>query len=406
MAIQLVTVTGKYQINDGPAVGKITITPTVPTVSDTDGNIIIFGSFEKVLDGQGAFSIALPATDDPNLNPQNFGYRFQGDFTLGAVPDITIPLPVAAGPTYDLTESYAAAAVDPDYIPILEGPIGPQGPQGIQGVKGDKGDKGDQGIQGIQGPQGIQGVKGDTGPANTLTVGSVTAVPYGTAPSVNITGAAPNQTISFQLTTGPQGPQGIQGPKGDPGTGSVNTVNGDPGPDVVLDATDVGAAPSTHVADTLGVHGIADTADLVVTTDARLSDARTPTAHAHAQADVTDLTTDLAAKLNHTNGIVTGYKETTVSDADTAVSVDFNASNVVNATGAGAVDVTWTNIPAGTATMTPVTIRLAASVTSVVWPAGTKFAGGETPTLTGETWFTAVGFNGEVYVGLAWDGVA
>lgn len=37
---------------------------------------------------------------------------------------------------------------------------------------------------------------------------------------------------------------------------------------------------SAHEADTTNVHGIANTAVLVVTTDARLSDARTPTAHA------------------------------------------------------------------------------------------------------------------------------
>lgn len=45
-----------------------------------------------------------------------------------------------------------------------------------------------------------------------------------------------------------------------------------------------------HAADTTAVHGIADTAALVVTTDARLSDARTPTAHTHTLADVTDYT--------------------------------------------------------------------------------------------------------------------
>jgi len=57
-----------------------------------------------------------------------------------------------------------------------------------------------------------------------------------------------------------------------------------------LDAADVGADPAgsaaavqsnltSHTGATTSVHGIANTADLVVTTDARLSDARTPTAH-------------------------------------------------------------------------------------------------------------------------------
>ena len=60
-------------------------------------------------------------------------------------------------------------------------------------------------------------------------------------------------------------------------------------------ATDVGADPSgtaatavtVHTADTTAVHGIADTSALVVTSDARLSDARTPTAHTHPAADIT-----------------------------------------------------------------------------------------------------------------------
>jgi len=53
-------------------------------------------------------------------------------------------------------------------------------------------------------------------------------------------------------------------------------------------------AVSTHSSDTTSVHGITDTANLVYTSDARLSDARTPTAHATThnpgQSDALDLT--------------------------------------------------------------------------------------------------------------------
>lgn len=44
------------------------------------------------------------------------------------------------------------------------------------------------------------------------------------------------------------------------------------------------SALAAHEADTTGIHGIADTASLVVTTDGRLSNARTPTAHASTHA--------------------------------------------------------------------------------------------------------------------------
>lgn len=70
-------------------------------------------------------------------------------------------------------------------------------------------------------------------------------------------------------------------------------------------ATDaeVAALIAAHVADTTAVHGIADTAALVLTTDGRLTDARAPLAHTHPQADVVGLAaalTDARARANHT----------------------------------------------------------------------------------------------------------
>lgn len=47
-----------------------------------------------------------------------------------------------------------------------------------------------------------------------------------------------------------------------------------------------GASLASHEADSTAVHGIANTASLVLTGDARLSDARTPTAHTHPSADL------------------------------------------------------------------------------------------------------------------------
>jgi len=147
------------------------------------------------------------------------------------------------------------------YAAILNFGI-PQGPQGPQGVKGDKGDTGDTGPQGATGAKGDpgtnatvyvgttttgepgtqasvrnsgtennavlnftipQGATGAVGPANTLSIGSVTR---GADASATITGDAPNQTLNLVLPkgdtgptgpTGPQGPQGVQGVQGVPG---------------------------------------------------------------------------------------------------------------------------------------------------------------------------------------------
>jgi hypothetical protein len=97
---------------------------------------------------------------------------------------------------------------------------------------------------------GLQGIQGVPGPANTLTVGTVTKAPDDTA-VVTITGTAPAQTIDFVLprglqgiqgttgatgatgATGPTGPQGNKGDKGDTGnTGATGSqgIQGETGP--------------------------------------------------------------------------------------------------------------------------------------------------------------------------------
>jgi len=50
------------------------------------------------------------------------------------------------------------------------------------------------------------------------------------------------------------------------------------------------SAISVHSSLTTSVHGIPDTANLVVGTDARLSDARIPLAHTHTKSNITDFT--------------------------------------------------------------------------------------------------------------------
>lgn len=72
--------------------------------------------------------------------------------------------------------------------------------------------KGDQGIQGNTGPAST--VPGPAGPANTLTIGTVTTVTNPSPAAATVTGTAPNQTLNLSI---PRGQDGNIGPQGAPG---------------------------------------------------------------------------------------------------------------------------------------------------------------------------------------------
>ena len=82
-----------------------------------------------------------------------------------------------------------------------------------------------------QGATGSKGNTGDTGPANTLTIGSVTS---GKVASATITGEAPNQVLNLVLEKGEQGEQGKQGIQGEQGKQGIQGEigpQGNPGAD-------------------------------------------------------------------------------------------------------------------------------------------------------------------------------
>lgn len=155
---------------------------------------------------------------------------------------------------------------------------------------------------GPQGPQGEPGTPGANGLAATITVANTVTSAPGSNAAVTSSGTPQNVALTFTIPRGETGPvgatgaQGAIGPQGD--TGPV----GPPGPAInVSDTTpsnlgvaaagssllasrgdhvhnmpsaaDVGAAPAS------GINPSAITGTAVVTSDARLSDARTPTAH-------------------------------------------------------------------------------------------------------------------------------
>lgn len=160
------------------------------------------------------------------------------------------------------------------FVPTAVGPTGPKGDTGDTGLKGETGDV------------------GATGPANSLAIGTVTG---GSAAEATITGSAPSQTLNLVLPKGDTGDQGIQGIQGPPGAGSVDSVNGDPGPNIVLDLDDIGdgatnkAFTSTEKAKLAGVATGATAND----TDANLK-ARANHTGTQSADTITDGTTNKA----------------------------------------------------------------------------------------------------------------
>ena len=146
------------------------------------------------------------------------------DFVTLSVVKVTVttlPAGSSATATYDKSTGTLALGI----------PQGVQGETGATGATGATGPQGKQGERGVQGEQGIQGVKGDTGPANTLSIGSVTS---GKVASATITGEAPNQVLNLVLEKGDkgeQGKQGIQGEQGKQGIQGETGPQGNPGAD-------------------------------------------------------------------------------------------------------------------------------------------------------------------------------
>lgn len=105
-----VTLTGTYLLPDAtPAQGTIEIIPSEKVIVDATGDVILAGRVKVKLDETGSFSVALPATDDPNLNPTGFGYTVSAKLHHTSVKAVSFSLP-AAVPVVDVAD---VTQVDP-----------------------------------------------------------------------------------------------------------------------------------------------------------------------------------------------------------------------------------------------------------------------------------------------------
>lgn len=246
------------------------------------------------------------------------------------------------------------------------------------------------------------------------------AVPYNTVGSIVLDAAintdvpADSGQVSYLLASARSAAGGVAGLDADGdvidadgnkvtggggGGGAVDSVNGQTGI-VVITAAGLGAATTaalaSHEADTTAVHGIANTANLVLTNDSRLSDARTPAAHASSHASAgSDPVTIAASQVGSGTlaiaRIPTGSTSSTVaigndsrlSDARTPVT---HASSHADG-GADEVSLDGSQVTTGTVAFA----RLPTGTSSAQVAIGnhTHAGGGGAVANTGWTYFTA-----------------
>lgn len=193
---------------------SITFTPSVSILRDatSPGTIIIpkavvvsTNASGQIIDSQGNLGVVLVATDDPGLTPVNWTWNVS--CIIGNIP-ISFDIAAPGGTSVDLA----------NVIPIPTSP-------------------------GVVITAGTPGADGAPGPANVLSIGTVSG---GSTASATITGTSPAQVLNLVL------------PKGTDGTNGTNGTNGVPGALCYVwdgaeyrDAT--GALPSTTVPTGIGL---------------------------------------------------------------------------------------------------------------------------------------------------------
>ena len=251
---------------------------------------------------------------------------------------------------------------------------------------------------------GLQSALDDKQPAGSYAASNHTHT------TTNITGfTEAAQDIVGAMVTGAGGTYNdaagtITLPSGGGGGGAVDSVAGRTGA-VVLSSTDLTDAASlaTDAELTAGLAGKANsshthapedvTGTAVVTTDPRLSDARTPTAHTHTLDQTTDTATRLAltpaerTKLSNTSGTNTGDQTlptwTTIAGKPAVIAAGATAADARTAIGAGtsnlAIGTTGTTAAAGNRQASETAIGMVELATTAEATTGTDTQRAVTP---------------------------
>lgn len=117
-----------------PMSGSVTFTPAPTVILDIDtGSIIAPTPIVATLDNTGSIALDLPATDDPDLNPNNFTYTVSEDLVDGNLAPFTHTYSINAPGNQTLNLANAVPLTSYFGDPILRGPRGPAGDGNVDG---------------------------------------------------------------------------------------------------------------------------------------------------------------------------------------------------------------------------------------------------------------------------------
>lgn len=112
---------------------------------------------------------------EPGVNPDAPLYPEKSADALPSTPTMSWEAIPEGGYPYSTVDAnnLVYPVVDTALLPGVPGQRGPRGnpgPQGLQGAQGSQGSQGAQGIQGVKGDTGLTGSTGDTGPSGVIGV--------------------------------------------------------------------------------------------------------------------------------------------------------------------------------------------------------------------------------------------
>jgi hypothetical protein len=260
-----VAVRGEYIGTDGTALSGVTVDfIPVPTrfVNEDDLSILVGREIKGTTNSSGQFTVNLPATDDPQIDPVEFTYRVVENFPGGIEWYLEVPIANAVG-GIDLA---TVTPVDPADGTVVRGQKGDKGDKGDTGATGPAGATGPTGATGATGPIGPTGPKGDKGDTGATGPTGPTGATGATGPT-GATGAAGVGISDWELISGDHSPGSTDTYRltlTDASTFDVPVYNGEDG-DGLTDSGVAAYVPGPSATNTALV-------DLIESTEAALPD--------------------------------------------------------------------------------------------------------------------------------------